>query len=69
MHKSRRSAALIVAAFERIVEDAAMSGSGHPDLMGWHAERLAVARERITLYLMGEQPKLRTPEQPEVRYD
>lgn len=69
MPKSRRSAALIVAAFERAVEDAAMRGAGHPDLMGWHLDRLAVARERLIRYLMGQPvADLRMPPQPEVEY-
>lgn len=69
MSKSRNAAARIVASFERIVEDAAHAGAGHPDLFDWHQERLAAARERIIRHLTGDPRPVVLPEQPEVYYD
>jgi hypothetical protein len=59
----------IVREFEAYVEQDAMAGAGHPDLIEWHAERLAIARERLIRRLMGGPwPTLRMPEPPDVRY-
>ena len=60
----------IVRDFEAYVYEDAMAGAGHPDLFDWHAERLAIARERMICRLMGlPLPKLRMPPEPEVRDD
>jgi hypothetical protein len=72
MPNSRKSAAQIVASFERYVEDAAMAGGGHPDLIEWHKERLLIARERIIQHIMGNPlaaAALKMPPQPHVEYD
>lgn len=66
---SRNTAARIVASFERVVEDAAFAGSGHPDLLEWHAERLAAARERLIRHIIGDKRVVRLPERPEIEYD
>jgi hypothetical protein len=59
----------IVRDFEAYVYEDAMAGSGHPGLVEWHAERLAVARERMICRLLGlPLPKLRMPPEPEVEY-
>jgi len=67
---NRAYARKIVADFESFVEANAVAGAGHPDLFEWHAQRLAVARERMIRRLMGlpADPGLRMPEQPEVEY-
>lgn len=69
MSKSRNAAARIVASFERIVEDAAHAGAGHPDLFDWHKDRVAAARERVIRHLTDDPRPVRMPEQPEVSYD
>ena len=66
---SRNTAARIVASFERIVDDAAMAGGGHPDLREWHAERLALARERLIRHIIGDKRQVRLPPQPEIDYE
>lgn len=66
---SRNTAARIVASFERIVEDAAHAGGGHPDLFDWHAERLAAARERLIRHIIGDKRRVVLPPQPEIDYD
>lgn len=66
---NRAYANKIVRDFEAYVYEDAMAGAGHPDLVDWHAQRLAVARERMICRVMGRPlPKLRMPEQPEVDY-
>jgi hypothetical protein len=66
---NRAYANKLVREFESYVEMDAMAGAGHPDLVGWHAERLAIARERMICRLMGRPlPELRMPPQPEVEY-
>lgn len=65
----RNTAARIVASFERIVEDAAEAGAGHPDLFDWHKRRLDAARERLIRHIIGDKRPVRLPEQPDVEYD
>lgn len=66
---NRSYANKIVRDFEAYVYEDTMAGSGHPDLVDWHAERLAIARERLICRLTGAPlPRLRMPEQPEVEY-
>ena len=67
---NRRSAAKIVTEFQQFVEAAAFAGSGHPDLVEWHRERLAIARERMIRRLTGDsRPTAYMPRQPEISYD
>jgi hypothetical protein len=67
---NRQYARKVVLDFEAAVEANAMAGAGHPDLIEWHGERLAVARERMIRRVMGlpADPGLRMPDQPEVEY-
>lgn len=67
---NRGYALKIVRDFEAIVDADTMAGAGHPALIEWHGERLAIARERMVRRLMGlpPDPELRMPEQPDLRY-
>lgn len=66
---NHRSAARIVTMFEQYVEMAAMAGSGHPELVSWHQERLEIARERMIRRLTGDsRPTRYMPRQPEVEW-
>lgn len=67
---NRRSAAKIVTDFQKVVEEAAFAGSGHPELVAWRQERLEIARERMIRRLTGDsRPTAYMPKQPEVDYD
>jgi hypothetical protein len=70
MTYNRRSATKIVTEFQRFVEAEVMAGAGHPDLVEWHRERLAIAKERMIRRLTGDsRPTEYMPRQPEIDHD
>lgn len=63
---NRAYANKLVRHFEALAYEDAMAGAGHPMLRDWHADRLAIARERLICRLAGQPaPKLRMPERPD----
>lgn len=69
---SGASADRMVQALIRVAQDEAMAGADHPDLREWHTERLAAAKQRLVLRLMGDHQaaeRIRLPERPEIDYD
>lgn len=68
-YNRRRSAAKIVTDFQRYVENATLAGSGHPELVEWHQDRLRIAKERMVRRLTGDsRPTEYMPRQPDVEY-
>lgn len=66
---NRIGAAQAADALIRIAQDEAFAGSGHPELVEWHRERLAAARERVIRHLIADPRPVRMPAKPDVEYD